>query len=122
MTKLERCSDCICLVEGENGEWICDEYEERCDAIDKCGEWDLDSLDAELVDVFYKWPDSKFWMSGTIVNISDCGVDHDAICDLLGVTDNEILIYTDSIDPEYIKENFDGLSVIIVQEGSMGQQ
>lgn len=114
MTRLERCADCIFLVEGENGEWICDECEERCDAIDKCGEWDLDNLDAELVDVFYKWPDSKFWMSGKIINVSNDEFDHNDVCNLLGVSDDEVLIYTDSIDPEYIKENFDGLSVIIV--------
>lgn len=32
----ERCSDCFCLVEGDNGEWICDDCEKEIHEIEVC--------------------------------------------------------------------------------------
>ena len=32
----ERCSDCYALVEGEHGEWICDECERPCKDLECC--------------------------------------------------------------------------------------
>lgn len=35
-----KCSDCISLVDGPNGEWFCDEYNRPCSEIAaECGEW-----------------------------------------------------------------------------------
>ena len=34
----ERCNDCVCLVSGDNGEWVCDESEQLCMAVVKCPE------------------------------------------------------------------------------------
>lgn len=36
--KQQRCQDCICLVGGDNGEWICDELESLCEDIENCPE------------------------------------------------------------------------------------
>ena len=36
--RLERCRDCICLVAGSNGEWICDEAERTCSEVEHCPE------------------------------------------------------------------------------------
>lgn len=35
---LRRCQDCCALVEGENGEWMCDELEKPCREIEHCPE------------------------------------------------------------------------------------
>ena len=34
----ERCSNCFALVEGDDGEWVCDECEKNCEDIMKCPE------------------------------------------------------------------------------------
>ena len=34
----EFCRDCICLVEGDNGEWICDETQKEISTMDYCPE------------------------------------------------------------------------------------
>ena len=39
MTAEERCADCIALVEGENGEWICDECGKNIYDVEECLEW-----------------------------------------------------------------------------------
>ena len=36
--KQMRCQDCIALVAGDNGEWICDECEKEIHAVDQCPE------------------------------------------------------------------------------------
>ncbi len=36
----ERCQDCVCLVGGDNGEWICDQFEAECEDIEDCPEWE----------------------------------------------------------------------------------
>lgn len=36
--RLERCRDCICLVAGDNGEWICDECGRCCSEVEDCPE------------------------------------------------------------------------------------
>ena len=36
--KEERCRDCVCLAEGENAEWVCDELGKPCKDIEKCPE------------------------------------------------------------------------------------
>ena len=39
MDKCERrCQDCICLVEGKNGEWVCDEAEKEIHSVSECPE------------------------------------------------------------------------------------
>ncbi len=35
----DRCQDCGCLVEGENGKWVCDAVGRECITIKSCGEW-----------------------------------------------------------------------------------
>ena len=35
---LTRCTDCACLVCGENGEWVCDEAGKPVTEIDTCPE------------------------------------------------------------------------------------
>ena len=37
------CADCICLVEGESGEWICDELEEKIENVQQCPNEDPDA-------------------------------------------------------------------------------
>lgn len=37
MTK-EQCADCVCLVEGFDGTWICDESNKPCVEVKKCPE------------------------------------------------------------------------------------
>ena len=32
------CSDCACLVEGDNGEWICDERDQPIEDVEECPE------------------------------------------------------------------------------------
>jgi len=32
------CRDCVCLIEGEKGEWICDELDRKISKIDECPE------------------------------------------------------------------------------------
>lgn len=34
-----KCADCACLVEGDNGEWVCDTQSKPCAEITECGEW-----------------------------------------------------------------------------------
>ena len=34
----EFCTDCVCLVEGDNGEWICDECQMPVEEVEKCPE------------------------------------------------------------------------------------
>lgn len=36
--KQVRCLDCACLVEGDNGEWICDELNKPCEEVEDCPE------------------------------------------------------------------------------------
>ena len=31
-----RCSDCPCLVEGEQGQWFCDEQQKDCKDVTEC--------------------------------------------------------------------------------------
>ena len=31
-----RCEDCICLVEGDNGEWVCDELQKKVEEVKDC--------------------------------------------------------------------------------------
>ena len=33
-----RCEDCICLVEGDNGEWVCDELNQEVEQVKDCPE------------------------------------------------------------------------------------
>ena len=33
-----RCQDCICLVEGDNGEWVCDELNQEVEQVKDCPE------------------------------------------------------------------------------------
>ena len=32
------CKDCVCLVEGDNGEWICDECQQEVEKVTICPE------------------------------------------------------------------------------------
>ena len=41
--KREFCTDCVCLVEGEHGEWICDECQKKVEEVKKCPE-ELDKV------------------------------------------------------------------------------
>lgn len=34
----ERCSNCFALVEGDHGEWVCDECEKNCEDVMECPE------------------------------------------------------------------------------------
>ena len=34
----EQCQDCVCLVAGDNGEWICDECQTPCEDVKRCPE------------------------------------------------------------------------------------
>jgi hypothetical protein len=46
--RLERCQDCICLVEDDDHEWSCDWLQNKCINIIECEEWTHDpSLDNE---------------------------------------------------------------------------
>ena len=36
--KREHCADCVCLVAGENGEWICDECQKPVEEVEHCPE------------------------------------------------------------------------------------
>lgn len=46
--RLERCRDCICLVAGDNGEWICDECERLCNEIGDVECPELDKYEREI--------------------------------------------------------------------------
>ena len=37
----ERCSSCICLVVGNEGQWVCDEKQLPCMAISNCPEQNI---------------------------------------------------------------------------------
>ena len=34
----EFCENCICLVEGDNGEWVCDECQQTVEEVAECPE------------------------------------------------------------------------------------
>ena len=36
--KREDCADCVCLVEGNAGEWLCDECQKVIEEVEKCPE------------------------------------------------------------------------------------
>lgn len=36
--KREFCMDCVCLVEGTNGEWVCDECQKTVEEVEVCPE------------------------------------------------------------------------------------
>ena len=36
--KKETCTDCICLVEGNAGEWVCDEAQKPIEKVEICPE------------------------------------------------------------------------------------
>lgn len=40
----KHCSDCTCLVEGDNGEWVCGEIELPCKEIKNCANWEDESI------------------------------------------------------------------------------
>lgn len=42
--KKEYCQDCVCLVEGDNGEWVCDECQKPIDEVEYCPEFYADLL------------------------------------------------------------------------------
>ena len=49
----ERCADCPCLVEGENGEWICDINDYLCEDIEICPEEDDGYIEDDVSEVGY---------------------------------------------------------------------
>lgn len=46
--RLERCRDCVCLVAGDNGEWICDECDKFCNEIGDVDCPELDRYEQEI--------------------------------------------------------------------------
>lgn len=46
--RLVRCRDCICLVAGDHGEWICDECERLCNEIGDLECPELDKYEREI--------------------------------------------------------------------------
>jgi hypothetical protein len=40
--RIERCADCACLADVNDGCWWCDEYGEYCLDVDPCGEWETE--------------------------------------------------------------------------------
>lgn len=42
MTRIERCQDCIALVEHEACSYFCDEFQAPCEDIEVCPEWETD--------------------------------------------------------------------------------
>jgi hypothetical protein len=46
--KKERCRDCICLVQGDNGEWICDEKQMEINSVERCPEGMDDESESEV--------------------------------------------------------------------------
>ena len=36
--KRESCTDCVCLIEDDNGTWVCDECGKPCAEIKRCPE------------------------------------------------------------------------------------
>lgn len=71
---------------------------------------------AKLFQVIYKWPDEIQWKLGLIIytNLSrnaESIEDYEEIANMCNVTDNDVLIYTNTLNPEEISETFDGLEV-----------
>lgn len=46
----EYCAHCICLVEGEEGEWICDELEVSIEDVEECPNEDPDKIGCKECD------------------------------------------------------------------------
>lgn len=63
---------------------------------------------AYLYAVSYKWPGDENWRYGFIIHTN---MDNDSACDICGIDDSGVLIYTDVLGVKYIKENFDGLEI-----------
>jgi hypothetical protein len=38
----KRCADCVALVEGKDGAWVCDEANAPITDVRSCGEWEDD--------------------------------------------------------------------------------
>lgn len=69
---------------------------------------------AELYVVAYRWPEDKGqWKFGFIIHTN---MESEKACEACGISDNFVLIYTPSIDPQEIANNFDGLEIEIIKQ------
>ena len=68
---------------------------------------------AELKVAMYQWPDEPP-LFGYII-YTNCEDDLKA-AEMCGVTDEMVLIYTDTLDTEEIARNFDGLHVEFIEQ------
>lgn len=70
-------------------------------------------MPTKILDVVYQFPDSPEWYSGKVVYSEFLGryTDTEEFAREYGINDEEILLYTDTLDSEQIAENFDGIFV-----------
>lgn len=68
---------------------------------------------AEAFNVYYKWPDEDEWREGIVVHTDV--ENHELAARCCGLTDDQVLIYTEHLTPQYIKENFDGLEIKLLR-------
>ena len=59
----------------------------------------------------YKWPDEDEWREGIIIHTNY--KNYEDVLKICNISDDDVLIYTDTLDSEKIKESFDGLEIQI---------
>ena len=70
-------------------------------------------LYAQLHVVYYRWPDEEICRMGYIIQ-TNCE-DWELASQVCGISDDNVLIYTDTLDAETISRNFDGLKVELIK-------
>lgn len=66
---------------------------------------------AKLFQVMYKWPDDDQWRLGLIIYTNINAGDYESVASKFDRSDDDILIYTDTLDFEEISATFDGLEI-----------
>ncbi len=67
---------------------------------------------ADLIPVEYKWPDEEEFRFGYIIH-TDYADDFKA-AEACEISDDMVLIYTDTLDQQEIERNFDGLQIEVL--------
>ena len=70
-------------------------------------------MSTTVLDVIYHFPDDQEWHSGKVVysEFLDRYESTEEFANDYGIDDEQILLYTDTLDAEIIAEHFDGILV-----------
>lgn len=67
----EFCRDCICLVEGDNGEWVCDECQKTVEEVAECPESEKQVKQIIVADIKWDAPKSAKLPKKIVIDINE---------------------------------------------------